>query len=84
MTDTEFYEFRVVLSRDAETGHIVAEVPALDIADYGADAEEALQHIQEMLAFHLECLFEEGQPIPTEPSNEEGLYLRVRVPARAA
>lgn len=78
---TEYlYRYRVVLSYDSETGQTIAEVPALDIVDCGADASEALSSVQEMIAFHLECLILEGKPVPSEESHEEDLYLQVRLP----
>jgi predicted RNase H-like HicB family nuclease len=55
---------RVVVSKDPETGSVVAEIPTLQIADFGADVPEALDRLQAMLAFHLECLQEEGEPAP--------------------
>ena len=82
--DTEsFYEFWVHLLKDEETGQIVAEVPTLDIADYGPDSQEALQGLKEMVVFHLECLLAEGKPIPEENVAEEGIYLKVRRPVGA-
>ena len=57
-------EYRVVLVRDTATNQVVAEIPALSIADFGADMPEALSRLRDMLAFHLECLQEEGKPIP--------------------
>lgn len=84
MPEEAFYQYRVVLSQDEETGQVVALVPALDIADFGADAQEALKNVQEMIAFHLECLLEEGQIIPEERLATEGVYVRVRLPAHAS
>ena len=84
MDKPAFYEYRVTVERDAETRQIVAQVPALDIGDYGADSEEAIRRLQEMAAFHLESLTAEGRDIPEEVSDGEGLYLRVRLPAHAA
>ena len=80
----EFLEYRVSISRDDETGQIVGEIPALGIADYGKDLPEALTHLEQMLRFHLECLQQEGKPIPTDQTLGEGLFLRVRLPAHAA
>ena len=78
-----FYEFWVRLLKDEETGQVVAEVPTLEISDYGPDSQEALQHLREMVAFHLECLLAEDKSIPEEEITEEGLYLRVRRPVGA-
>jgi len=77
-------QYRVVISKDPETGSVVAEIPSLQIADYGADVPEALDRLREMVTFHLECLREEGKPIPAERDEPEGFYLRVHAPAHAA
>ncbi len=77
-------EYRVLVKKDPETGSVVAEIPALQLADYGADVPEALDRLQAMLTFHLDCLREEGKPFPVEREDEEGFYLRVNLPAHAA
>lgn len=63
-------QYRVVVTKDPETGSVVAAVPALGIADQGADVPEALANIKAMVAFHVECLQEEGEPIPGEKDVE--------------
>jgi predicted RNase H-like HicB family nuclease len=60
--------YRVVVTKDEETGCVVAEVPALGIADQVADVQGALINAKAMVAFHVECLREEGESIP--PSEE--------------
>ncbi len=77
-------QYRIEVTKDPETGSVVAEVPALGIADSGADTPEALAHIQAMVAFHLECLQEEGKPIPPAEDGENGFYVHVKLPAHAA
>jgi hypothetical protein len=42
--------YRVVVMKDPETGSVVAEIPALHLADYGADVPEALGRLQAMLS----------------------------------
>lgn len=84
MQAQDLYRYRVVLSLDDESGDAIAEIPSLNLADYGRDAQEALKNIQDMLSFHLECLALEGEEIAREESTEEGLYLQVRVPVVAA
>ena len=84
MQEHDVYRYRIILSHDPETGQCIAEVPTLDIADYGADSAEALSSVQEMISFHLECLALDGEEIPREESMEEGLYIQVRVPVVAA
>ena len=76
--------YRVLLTKDPETGQVVAEIPTLKIADFGADVPEALDQLRAMLAFHIECLREEGKAIPAEEGEDEGLYLRVKLPPHAA
>jgi predicted RNase H-like HicB family nuclease len=77
-------QYRVIVKKDQETGSVVAEIPALHLADFGADMPEALERLQAMLAFHLDCLREEGKPIPAEGDDQEGFFLRVHAPAHAA
>jgi hypothetical protein len=33
-----------------------------------------------MATFHLDCLIQEGKPVPTEEREEAGFYLRVKLP----
>ena len=68
---------------DEETGQVVAEVPSLEIADYATDSREAMDRLQQMVTFHLESLALEGKSIPIESDPQEGLYLRVKLPADA-
>jgi len=77
-------EYRVVVRKDLETGSVVAEIPALQLADFGADVPEALDRLQAMLTFHLDCLREEGKPLPPDREGQEGFFLRVNLPADAA
>ena len=78
----DFAEYRVCLSWDEETGLVVADIPALGIADDGPDATTALESVREMALFHIECLLDEGEQLP-EPDEGEGVYIRVQVPVRA-
>ncbi len=80
----EFADYRVCLSWDPETKLVVADIPALGIADDGPDASTALDSVREMAAFHLECLAEEGSRVPVETYEGEGVFIRVRFPSRAA
>ena len=77
-------EYKVRLTKDKETGQVVAELPALDISDYGLDSQEALGRLKRMVEFHLECLVTEGKPIPEEKKTGEGLFLRVKRPVGTA
>src|SRR6266516_3498746 len=59
------WHYRVVFTRDPVTASVVAEIPPLQVADFGADVPEALERLQAMVTFHLDCLVQEGKPIPT-------------------
>jgi len=76
--------YQVVFTRDPATASVVAEIPALQIADFGVDVPEALDRLQAMATFHLDCLVQEGKPIPTEEREEAGFYLRVKLPPHTA
>jgi predicted RNase H-like HicB family nuclease len=52
--------YHVVFTPDPETTTVVAEIPALQLADFGADVPEALERLQAMASFHLDCLVQEG------------------------
>ena len=80
----ECADYKVRLHWDAATEQMVAEIPALGIGDYGANAAAALESLREMTAFHLECLEEEGRTAPQETDESEGVFIRVRRPSRAA
>lgn len=84
MGEATSWHYHIVFTRDPETDSVVAEIPALQIADFGADVPDALERLQAMVTFHLDCLVQEGKPIPTEDRDEAGLYLRVQPPPDAA
>lgn len=84
MSGSATLAYRVLVTKDSQTGRVVAEIPTLQIADFGADLPEALDQLRAMLTFHLECLREEGKPIPAEEGEDEGLYIRVKLPPHAA
>ena len=84
MSAPETLDYHVVFRRDLETASVAAEIPALQIADFGMDVPEALERLQAMVTFHLDCLVQEGKPIPTEDREEAGFYLRVKLPSHAA
>ena len=83
MDHQKYCEYLVRLTRDEATNQIVAEVPALTIADYGPDSQKALQRLKRMVAFHLGSLMAEGKPLPKESRTGEGVYIRVKRPAGA-
>ncbi len=84
MEANRFFQYQVKLIRDKGTGQVVAKIPALGIADYGADSQTAVQRLKRMAIFHLESLELEGKPVPREKESGEGLYLRIKVSVVAA
>ena len=84
MGGSALLQYQVAFTRDPETASVVAEIPALQIADFGVDVPEALDRLQSMATFHLDCLIQEGKPIPTEEREEAGFYLRVKLPPQSS
>ncbi len=69
--EKRYIEYRIVITPDRRTGSgepgFSAYVPALGIADDGDSVEEAFQNIRKLIAFHLESLRKEKEPLPKEP-----------------
>ena len=84
MSGQAVLQYQVAFTRDPETTSVVAEIPALQIADFGVDVPEAPDRLQSMASFHLDCLIQEGKPVPIEEREEAGFYLRVRHTPHAA
>jgi predicted RNase H-like HicB family nuclease len=59
--------YTVVLIPEPEEGGYSVAVPALPgLFTQGETREEAIDAAREAIAFHLECLAEEGEPIPDD------------------
>jgi predicted RNase H-like HicB family nuclease len=70
-------EFKVVVEKDAE-GKWSLSVPALPgYVACGDTEEEVLALAREGIPFHLECLKEEGRPVPTDSGDAKVLSLEV-------
>lgn len=85
---TTILNYSIVIDPDTETGTekpgFTAYCPALGIADDGNTVEEALANIQKTIKFHLSCLTEEGETIPSPNSNHSFLTnVQVEAPADA-
>lgn len=48
-----------------------AYCPTLGLADYGYSVDETIKNIKSLIKFHIECLIEDGQEVPTENTQEE-------------
>tara|TARA_Y100000310_G_scaffold195067_1_gene195056 strand:- start:172 stop:432 length:261 start_codon:yes stop_codon:yes gene_type:complete len=64
------WTFTVILE-PAEEGGCIATVPFLGIATEGETVEEARSMAEDAIVGYLECLQQEGQPIPKEPAQME-------------
>lgn len=63
------HHFTVVLEWDADAKAYSAVVPALPgCTSVGATVEEALAHVKEAIALHLEGMEADGEPIPEDTS----------------
>lgn len=61
--------YSVLLTADAEDGGFTVRVPTLPgLHTQGETYEQALANARDAIAFHLECLEAEGEPIPEEAS----------------
>ncbi len=59
--------YTVLLIPEAEEGGFSVRVPALPgCFTQGDTTEEALANAREAIAFHLECLTAEGEPLPED------------------
>jgi antitoxin HicB len=81
------YSYTVVLRKEPEGSYTVL-VPALPgCLTYGQTIREALQMAEEAISLHVDCLLEQGLPVPTEGDRigletkglEEGFLSRVTV-----
>lgn len=64
--------YTVLLTPEPEEGGYSVSVPALPgCFTQGDTYEEALANARGVIAFHLECLESEGQPIPDEQAAPE-------------
>ena len=70
--------YTVVLIPEHEAGGFSVTVPALPgLFTQGDSREEALEAAREAIAFHLECLAEEGEPIPADDLQFEHVEVAV-------
>lgn len=64
------HRYSVLLIPEPEVGGYSVTVPSLPgLFTQGDTVEEALANAREAIAFHLECLREEGEPIPEESTS---------------
>lgn len=68
---TKVLNYNVLIKRESyKSGKnvYVASVPTLGISDYAKTSDKALDNIQKLIKFHIDCLVKENEAIP-EPDN---------------
>ncbi|MGI8586540.1 MAG: type II toxin-antitoxin system HicB family antitoxin [Chloroflexia bacterium] len=74
------YHFTVVIEPDEDSFH--AYVPTLPgCHTFGATLDEARTNVMEAIELHIECMQQDGEPIPVE--SESLVIMRLSVPAAA-
>lgn len=65
--------FRIIIEPEKMGRKVVynAYCPTLGVADYGDSIDEAVKNIRSLIKFHIKCLLEDGQEVPTENTNDE-------------
>ncbi len=75
--------YRVIIKPDEYLGNdercFTAYCPTLGLADGGDTVEESLTNIRSLIAFHLECLAQEGREIPA-PDTPEDFVTITKIP----
>jgi predicted RNase H-like HicB family nuclease len=75
MASHQFYE---AIIHPEEDGTFWAEVPSLPgCFTQGKTLESIKAHLQEAISLHLECLCEEGQPVPLPDTDQQFHQLRI-------
>jgi predicted RNase H-like HicB family nuclease len=78
----QVYQFTVVIEPDGDAYH--AYVPALPgCHTSGNTVEEAYANIKEATALHIECMQQDGEPVPLEREPLFVTWLSVPAAARA-
>ena len=81
--DLQNLDYRVVIKNDRYPkggSCYVATCPTLGVADDGETVKEALKNIKKTIAFHTNCLVDEGKDIPTDNLEEE-FIANTRIPS---
>lgn len=82
---TKVLDYTVIVEPDTETGTdkpgYTAYCHTLGLADDGNTIEEAIENLQAMIQFHLECLAQEGEEIPIE-SSQPSMLTKIRIPLK--
>lgn len=62
--------YKVVVEPDADGGYVASAPSVPGVYEQGETLDEAFERMREALAFHLDCMLEEGEEIP--PSDAAG------------
>lgn len=67
----ETHTYKLLLNKEPEGGYTV-RVPSLPgCVTCGDNVEEAIEHAKEAIELFLECLIEDGEPIPDDQNTLE-------------
>lgn len=59
--------YTIVIDPEPDGSAYNVSVPALPgVLTFGATIEEAIERAKEAIALHIECLIEDGEPVPEE------------------
>ena len=65
----KFLDYRVSVTRDSDTGQLVAQIPSLGIADYGKDSRQKGGHARYIKA-------NRGVTVPIHPGDVPATVIR--------
>ena len=80
---TQYLNYSILIEPDKRTGTNDAcysiFCPILCLADSGETIEEAMANMKNMIKFHLECLNQEGEELPSENA-ENKIFSNIKIP----
>ena len=76
---TQILNYRIIIEPEKQGRKTVynAYCPTLGVADWGNTVDQAIERIQSLMKFHIECLLEEKQEVPVE--NEQEILTRAKI-----
>lgn len=72
---TTVLNYRIIVEPDTQTGTgkpgYTALCPSLGVADDGDTVEEALKNVKGAIEAYVECLVEDGMPVPVDKPDQD-------------
>lgn len=70
--------YTIVIDPEPDGSAYNVSVPALPgVLTFGATIEEAIERAKEAVALHIECLLEDGEPVPEETEHLQAVVISV-------